>query len=321
MRAKTLHRSTVVVAFGMLALVTLLNVPGDNLSPLGHPVLSTYRAEYLHGWPWVSLYRTVFYDFAAPQATTFPDAPKYGVPWLARTNWEFWQGNPWKLHPAAVMGNLVVGALLIVLVAAAWELRRRRRTRWLQFTLREVAIAMTVVAAAFGWWQYERAGYHYEDDLNQIDGGYVTLDQVYKGPLWLKRLVGEDLLHDVCYRAEAVTLEIIDDTDFHQAVAVFRGLPYLRQIELSPSMLSSVRSKIPPFPFSKLAQLTNIKTLVLHDFSLTTDDVKELAALHQLENLCITNWDSQDPAIIQRLIGALPDCHIMENPPADSYDE
>src|SRR5215208_5092396 len=96
MRLLIIHRSTFVVALVLIVLVALMNMPGELVSPLAGSFGGGYTAEYVHGWPWVSLHRTVFYEFSKPGAAEFPDVPKFGVPWLAWTSWEFWQGESWK---------------------------------------------------------------------------------------------------------------------------------------------------------------------------------------------------------------------------------
>ena len=131
--------------------------------------------------------------------------------------------------------NITVSALLIFAVAAAWEWRRRRRTRLLQFTLAELAIAMTIIAATFGWWRYEKSACDREYDL-ELDVSDEYGQVVYVGPQWLKRLLGEELLSPAFSRVDAITLV---GQRFHEIVPTLLGFHYLRELKLVKVELGS----------------------------------------------------------------------------------
>src|SRR6476620_572532 len=116
MHRPTIHRSTAVVGLGILALLLLMNVPGEltSLGGFGGSATASFHvgAQYEHGWPWVFLYRS----FDSPSAI---GGPKYGVPWLAWSSWQFWHCDTWKVRFGAFVLNLVTGILLILAICSA----------------------------------------------------------------------------------------------------------------------------------------------------------------------------------------------------------
>jgi hypothetical protein len=322
MRLPNIHRSTLVVALAMIVLLAMLNAPGELVSPYGGGVSPyvlggggggagpiTYTAEYVHGWPWLILYRTVDYDVQMPGAAPRPGVPIYGVPWLAWTSWEFWRGETWKLRRAALLGNAVVSLLLIVVVASAWEWRRRWRAQVFQFTLVECLVGFVVVAAPMGWWWHAKNIAGWEEELAaSIEDKVGDVQQEYHGPLWLRRLVGKELLSPAFMRADSASI-IVDDNDaFLAAVSVLRQFSYLRELTIEKSLDASSIS------YRELADLPGLKYLTLDHIVLDEDDVVDLAMLRQVTEIDLTDWQWQKPEIMQRLLGALPGCRFSEHP-------
>jgi hypothetical protein len=255
------------------------------------------------------LYRTVDYDLQTPGAITQRNIPMYGVPWLAWTSWEFWRGETWKLRPAALFGNVVVSLLLIFVVASAWEWRRRRRARVFHFTLAECLVAFVVVAAPFGWWWHAKNVAEWEDALAEsIDGYLRDSQQVYHGPLWLTRLLGKDVLSPAFMRVDSATLVVGDDEQFRAAVSELRKFDYLRELSIE-------KTRDDPFiSYSELTGLKSLRYLTLDHIVLGEEDITELAMLRQLSEIDLTDWQWQKPEVMQRLVGALPNCRLSEEP-------
>jgi hypothetical protein len=309
MRLPNIHRSTLVVALGMMFPVVLMNVPGELVSPLAGNFGGGYTAEYVHGWPWVSLYREVFYDYSKPGAADFPDVPKFGVPWLAWNSWEFWQGTTWKPRIVGVIGDGLTGALLILGLAAVWEWRRRRRSKLFQFTLANCLFVFAIVSAAFGWWRHALNMAAWEDELAaSIDDKVRHVQQEYHGPLWLRRLVGKEVLSPAFMRADSASIAVEDNDGFLKAVSVLRKFSYLNELTIEKSLDAASIS------YSELSDLRGLKYLTLDHIVLDEDDVVDLAKLRQVDEIDLTDWQWQKPEIMQRLLGALPGCRISEHP-------
>src|SRR4051794_532291 len=311
MRLPRIHRSTCIVALGMAVPLAMLNVPGELVSPLGAggsgagPM--TYTVEYVQGWPWLSLYRAVDYDLQTPGAVRLPDIPIYGVPWLSWTSWEFWRGETWNLRPAALFGDVLASLMLIFVVAFAWEWRRRRRARVFQFTLSESFLAFLVVAAPLGWWWYAKNVTEWENGLvDSIDFVLQDSSQGYHGPLWLRRLMGMELLSPTFMRVDDASLAVNGDEGFLMAVSVLRKFGYLRELRIAKTHDASSIS------YSELADLKSLRYLTLDHIVLEEEDVAGLAMLRQLSEIDLTDWKRQKPEVMQRLLGALPNCHFSE---------
>jgi hypothetical protein len=308
MRWPKIHRSTVVVALLMLVPAVLMNVPGELISPLTGNVGGGYEAEYVHGWPWVSLHRSVFYDFSIEGGPVAPDKPIAGVPWLAWTSWWFWQGKTWRLWPWRLVGDVLVSLLLIAVVASLWEWRRRRRSRAIQFSLAGCLIAFTIIAAILGWWWHAKNVSGWEGSFEEsTDGEWLNFQTGYYGPLWLRRLFGKDLLAPAFERVDSADLQVADDNQLMHAVSILKNFPYLRELSISTPREN------PQIDYSELANLKRLRYLTLSS-KLNDGNASEIAMLSQLLEIDISEWDMHDPVVIQRLLGALPGCRISENP-------
>jgi hypothetical protein len=195
--------------------------------------------------------------------------------------------------------------LLILAICSVWEWRRRRR-RLLQFSLAEFMAMFVIVAAPLGWWWHARNVVTREAAGEAALGGAGQCYAEYYGPLWLKRLIGEQFASTLFSRIDSVTLDDADGDKFEQAMPSLRSFSYLKELELKVDPDAQT-----PIRFSRLAELKGIRSVVLDEIVLTEQDVTgELAMVPQLTEIPITNWRGQDPAIIQRLMGALPNCTI-----------
>jgi hypothetical protein len=320
MHRPTIHRSTAVVALGLFGILILVNVPGELIS-LGGFGSSDMRsvhsgASYEHGWPWMYLDRSFEYPYPGGGTGIFSSAPNYGVPWLAWASWEFWRGDNWRVRVGALILNLVVGSLLILAIAGGWEWRRRRRTRLFQFTLAECLVAFVVVAAPLGWWLQAKSATAREVAAIDSLGESAECAEDYHGPLWLRRLVGVHLAWNSFSRVDFVQLVHIDGEVFEQLLPLLRAFPYLRELDVEGDPDSSM-----PVAFSTLNELKGVRSLSLDKFKLTQRDLDELAKVHQLKELAIMNMDEQDPAIIQKLKDAMPDCFVTDDALAIGSDE
>jgi hypothetical protein len=129
----------------------------------------------------------------------------------------------------------------------------------------------------------------------------------YRGPLWLKRLLGKNLLAPAFLRVESADLQVAGDDQFKQAVSRLKDFAYLRELRITTS------DKNPPIRYSELAELKALRYLTLENV-LSEDDVSELAMLRQLVEIDLTAWRWQKPEIMLELMGALPNCRFSEYP-------
>lgn len=304
--APRIHRSTVAVAFVVLIVLAVLNVPGEIVSPLGGNFGGGYTASYESGWPFIHQQRAVEYVFS-DTGPNMPDFPLYGIPWLAIDSWKFWEADQMRVHPRALLANAAIAVAVLVSITFYWE-RRRRRVGRFQFRLAEFFMAITLVAALFGWYGYFIREFNREkphvDALWEMDRVYVY--DAYSPPLWFRRIVGNAHLSEAFFRADSVEFDTIDEPLLMRALPHLRSLKYLRHLRVSDEISGSLDG------FSMLADLSSLRYLEINK-RLTEIDVAELAALGQLHEISLAWMDDQDPELIRELARRLPDCRVTDN--------
>ena len=149
-----LHLSTWLILPLAFAAVALVEVPGGvgryperpswvtvPSSADGSP--SDFQSAIVHGWPLPFLWRT-------PQGWT--GDPEKATPYL-----------PWKLTESVrdfrlfpLLADVGLAGVGLVLFAMLVELAARRRSRAIQFTLRELLVFAALVAIALGSWNHQR---------------------------------------------------------------------------------------------------------------------------------------------------------------------
>jgi len=149
----------------------------------------------VHGWPLHYLWRTPQGWIGEPAK-----ASPYLTPPIANPEREY-RYVSWKLTDSVrdfrLLPLLVDVALMsagLALLAGLVEWRRRRRSRAVQFTLRELLAFATLVAVFLGWWNGERAIYAgVKARSSNPDGS--QWEYMYPGlPLWMRTLAGDEKL-------------------------------------------------------------------------------------------------------------------------------
>ncbi len=199
--------------------------------------------------------------------------------------------------------------------------RRTRLTRFLQFRLRTLLVLVTAlsVLAAYVGWQVRRA----ERQRRAVEailaaGGFVEYDfeasaehDLWRGT-WLRRWLGNDLLHDVTAVEFDAARMMIDSRRYDPpseeqlaaAIARLTDLPALERLRLG--MMLPVSDD----DMRRLATLTRLKQLTLYAPLVTDEGLAHLAALTGLERLHV-DYTSATQDGIDRLRAALPGCDIQ----------
>jgi hypothetical protein len=292
----------VVVAIAMLLPLTLLNVAGESVTPWGF----LGAAEYVHGWPYVCLHRTVEYGLSKP-----PERPRWGIPWLAFHSWQLWNADKRSLWSARLCWNLVVAAGLVLGIATIWEWRRRRRHRFFQFSISDLLLTLTLVAAILGWLSY--MSFEFRREAAQIEALWgvdelepFDVSEDYIGPRWLLLLIGEGHVPQLFYRTDFVTLKDLSAEGLKEALPHLQSLKYLRTVEIL-----ALRGNAPT-KFSMLAPLRALRYLVIWG-PISGADVQELTPLSRLREIFLWDWEDLDRQVVQQLGRALP--HVkLTNP-------
>ncbi len=192
-----LHLSTWVVVLLTAAVLVLIIVPGEK-TILAFSSGPWDKVQYSHGWPWAWLEqieweRTTLYNGEPPE-------PLWRfMPWLSDDAWKF-TGDEVQFRFSMFAFDPAIAAAIVV-IAAAFEVWRRRRYRLWQFSLRELFVLTLVVAVVLGWWQgHRRRRLHELEALSQINrmvpSESAPIRFRHLGPVWLRKLLGTPLTAD-----------------------------------------------------------------------------------------------------------------------------
>ena len=343
-----LHLSTWLAVVLLLGVLVLLIVPGESSGV--DRGKDGYLVETIeHGWPLVYLERGHY------SLGPWPPPPD-GVPWLDKANWRFSVGRAgqasgskpdrMEFRPWQLTANVMTGLLILVVVGAACEWRRRRYGRVWQFSLRELCVVMLLCAAVLGWWRmhYLRSRREAEAvaEIFRDTGGpeYDGVDRAssrcgsicrrkYLGPKWLRKLLGSKPLADF-YAVTDVYILARDGEGFQRFWDPLSRMVYLEELQLveafkgkgignrdfeqlgelkSLRVLSLSAWRLNDKALVHLRGLPNLRELDLGAPKVGDAGIRHLEALPNLEVLDLTGTEVTDEGI-DRLKQALPNCRI-----------
>ena len=318
------HKSSLVVAALSLITFLLMALPGQNYRAESH-----YLADYTHGWPWVFLDRHVNKStidgedpsdipYIALCAWSYQGSPTQ-PPWLFWSSWQVWRATESQFRPLNLFLDLIVALLFTAALALAWELRQRRRTRLLQFTSRDLLLAVSILAATLGWWCYHAGKQvqeeHVVDLINQLEAGWSAYcHEQNTAPEWLKRLVGTGLLEN--YFSRICLVQLVNGEE-HLKVSQ-DVLLLLEQFEHLQTISLRFDPEKVTMQFSQFAQLSNmsILNLVLLDTDadqalLDNEELSQLASLQQLREIHIVVPEYLCEEQCDAIQKSLPNCQVV----------
>ena len=200
------HRSTWVVAAIIFLALLMANLPGQVVSfpriELPNSLQTGFPIDwrYEHGWPWTYLVRAEF-DHTFKMHMPMPwDGPS------SADCWKLWSDLP-RLQYAALVGNLLIAAVLVYVSSAAFEWWRRRRNRIWQLHLIDIFLLIAVLSGVLALWVTARSQFRREqqvlslpsDPTAPVDEEFpLTLIESHStklgGPSWLRLLSEESPL-------------------------------------------------------------------------------------------------------------------------------
>ncbi len=186
------------------------------------------------------------------------------------------------------------------------ELRRRRRGRFFQYTLREMFLVVTLAACLSSWWAVHHNLRRQELAIvaqlaKSADKLFVS--PTYRGPVFLRKLLKGSWLNDFLVirhfaYAGAERDGKLSDEDC-QAIA---ELVHLKLLHVGYCRIS-------PLQLSKIAALSNLELLSLDPTNpLTADDVRRLLTLKKLHTLSLV-----DVLVKGEAIAVLSECGSLRS--------
>jgi hypothetical protein len=218
-----------------------------------------------------------------------------------------------KFQPLWLIVDVILAAIILVMVVAAWEIRRRRG-RLLAFSLCDMLALVTVVCVALGWVTHERIAYDREQrQMARIKYDYKSALDTWTAacapPAWMRSLCGDEYLPRFTWRI------VRGSVDPHQV----RSEEALRAETSAFPHLSVIRLRVwsaydEHFRLSMLRAIPRLDTLEM-DFdnfkALDDQDIRDLSQLPNLKNIIVTAiYDEPDPDLVARLKTALPNCAL-----------
>lgn len=270
-----------VCVFGKLLLTSVRS--GDWERPGYYTAgMSEQFATYERGWPWV------FERFTEP----FPGLLDQATSWLV---------------VAADLASMALGVAVIGLLLAR---HRRRRGKWLRFSLRELLAVTGLIAVVLGWWVSEQARWNRDQPLlAELESGARIEREIYIGPQWLRRLLPPE---DLVMFNRPVSAGISLSTDGLEKVqVVLPKIPQLRRLimwindhTVNNWQTRRLSSKRVPDP----RLFCHIEELVLYDTA-TDDTTFEFAA--QIDGL--RSIQASDSAVTDFGIAAIARCTSLKS--------
>ncbi|MEX0642915.1 MAG: hypothetical protein WD468_09460 [Pirellulales bacterium] len=329
MRRPRLHNSSIVIGLVLSVLLALVMIPGR----IVHGTPSTWMT-FEHGWPFDYLRREVQGNAPSPPFFMYrgwnddlAERPMWGIPWLAAANWRLWEATVddsavghktahWQFDIRLLLIDLAVTLLVFVFAVATWEIRRRRRPSFYAFNLADMLLAVACVSGLLGWMTHLKDGCRREYELSSrslddLESWWFSADESCVAPVWVRSLIGENLLPEFTWRVRSVTIDADGQIDVAQLVAQLSEFAYLNRINLSGT------KREPNFRLSWLNKLSGVKHLEFTSgWCSDQRQFEELMQLNQLQKIVLWDKESVEPRILSDLQTALPHCQIV-----DFYDD
>jgi hypothetical protein len=278
-----LHRSTWIVILLMTGFFVIVEIPGEPECAINSEGLHwggggrIFGHNSLHGWPWV---------FLVHDRNDNSNAP-IDVPWLTALAWNWSSEYPPEFSLVNAILDLAVCLAIIAAVAIAFEWRRRRRTRLLQFTLRELLLLTLLTAAAFSWWRMHHAQREREMAIVKLLEEYPYCDSFgedeYRGPIIFAKLFGKSLLSDFWSSTQYVCGDDVSPRDAEKRFSGLSELPNLETIDCRSR--SAEEPCVTDALFGKLASLKHVRCLKLRYANISDAGMETISRFHELRDL------------------------------------
>jgi hypothetical protein len=304
------HTSSRVVAVLVLLFLVFCNLPGqqvDRLSLVDDPFFQSdyYRERFEHGWPLTYIDR---------------DSPAiFGGYGTVSECWRFWQGflGDIQVSWTSLLVNVLVISLIAVASGALFELRRRKRSRLVQFSLLGMLALFAVISCCGAWYAAERQELAREKALldagpsrtliSLADGSPFTDHSISVrksstgGITWLRRLCGDrwfEFLDRPIYvdaatsalpaaaRFSEVQILRLDEDVTNEDLVILESFPQLQVIEFGFSKVRDRSGEI-----SKVIELPKLPALLGLNLEDPFDSRGQIRGLTKLKSLEAANLD------------------------------
>ncbi|MEN6450292.1 MAG: hypothetical protein ABFC96_07360 [Thermoguttaceae bacterium] len=275
------------------------------------------HVESLHGWPW-----------------TFAVRP--GPPSASQQGWGFWFSlwNPvsgvtdFRLSP--LLGDVLVGCLVVLLLGVCFNRWRRRHRRLLQFHLIDVCGLFILVAVALSYWATNAREFDRERRIVRQIVPPIDAEWTPGGVTWLRAIIGEppfiafdrvvrlDATENVISRLASLpslrALRILGYSPSQSQIDSLAGLPHLEALNLASLTwrpeYKATELRLPPLPHLRglnlhharfsgggLENLTGVEVLDLTGTDIDDAAMPKFRRLRNLKVLCLAGTKITDAGL------------------------
>jgi hypothetical protein len=284
-----LHLSTWLVMLSVTMIVALVEVPGEyfanDTDRVGLPVFN-------HGWPRIYLKRHWAYPTPVQYFLTNVAEDDQKAPWLVPYQWTFYENfGESRLSLPNLILDLMVALLIVAIAGALFEWRRRKRSRLIQFTLRELLLLTLLTAGVFSWWRTEHNRRSIEQELvNQHGLDRFVKNNQYMGPAVLRKLLGLGCLDD-WYRYDTFLMFEPKSDDVKRCFPLVKNFHSLQSVTVHRAI------NVGDEQIADISDLANLEELYLCDAKLTDEGAEMISCLRNLKKLTVANSQITDASI------------------------
>jgi hypothetical protein len=283
-----LHLSTWFLVLVATGLAAIMIVPGEtDIEQVGHVYggpsgnYGIFEESFRHGWPWEYYYRR--------EAKIFSDSfeNRTKAPWLVPRAWMLFDSdsNLNSFSYIFLMLDIVVGATIVLIATLLFEWRRRLRTRWFQFTLRELLSLLLIVAILLSWWRVHHNQRMREMEIASRFSDRTSWTDEYRGPIFLSRIFGTRILTDFNSYTRFAGLSFRSQQEANDLVSCLKEFGSLEEIDLPSSLDAKEEGNVFDEMLAEISTLKKLRSLTLVCAKITDAGMKTIANIPKLEEL------------------------------------
>ena len=285
-----------------------------------------YTEVYEHGWPMPYLARViVFKTDASGLANREHSTPLIrfkadrGVPshhFVSWSNYDHWPFaiDGWLIRPLALVGDLLVAFFILAIVGGITQWRVRRNGGIFRFHLADLLAGLTVLGLSLGFYTYHEHLQRIET-LNEeppehaafvLHDGQLYAIRTYQGPIWMRKLVGDEHFLPFLYHVNRVSLTT--GPNWRDAYQQLPEFVYLKELD--------IRRRLPLEGFDSIERCRRLEDLALP--YLDKDPPSQNDPLFHVEHLSrVTSLNLKSVTLRGNALGAEQIEQVLQMPTLD----
>lgn len=184
---------------------------------------------YEHGWPYPYLARSVVLDKSAPRYRS-PMGGHEGIGWIRADTWPL-LANLRIVRWWALGADIAIGVLVVGSVGGMVEWRIRTGTSKWRFRLFDAFLVIAAIGLFLSPFAYHTHVKRLEVlVLTTAEQNGIEAKQEYHGPIWLRKLIGNESFLRNMYHIDSMTIDPSDN--WREEFTQFEKCPYLTEVTI-----------------------------------------------------------------------------------------